>query len=71
MQINKYNNTSFTARNYEIRRADNIMRNMLNQYPSRSTTKQRLYPIVQNGLVCRSCSTIFIEHDNNIEHFIK
>lgn len=51
MQINKYNNTSFTARNYEIRRADNIMRNMLNQYPSRSTTKQRLYPIVQNGLV--------------------
>ena len=51
MQINKYNNTSFTARNYEIRRADNIMRNMLNQYPSRSTTKQRLYPIVQKGLV--------------------
>ena len=25
MQINKYNNTSFTARNYEIRKADNIL----------------------------------------------
>ena len=49
MQINKYNNTSFTAKNYEIRRADNIMQNMLNQYhpdQQRNNAFIRLYKMV-------------------------
>lgn len=43
MQIQPTQNIAFTARNRELRYADKIMRNMLNNYPSVSTSKPDFY----------------------------
>lgn len=48
ININNVNNTTFSSRNLEIRKADDIMRNMLNKYPSQSTTKLCTYSVIKN-----------------------
>lgn len=45
MQIQPTQNQSFTARNSEIRFADKIMRNMMNKYPTISTSRADFYKI--------------------------
>lgn len=52
MKVNSVDyNTSFKARNYELRKADDIMRKMLSTYPSCSTTKVELYNIAKKELI--------------------
>lgn len=42
------NNVNFTSRKPELRKADKIMRNMMNLYPSQSISKFRFYNVLNN-----------------------
>lgn len=47
MNIQLNNNITFTSKNIEIRQADKIMRNLMNEYPVCSTSRVKYYNIVQ------------------------
>ena len=47
MNIQPNNNIRFTSKNLEIRQADKIMRNLMNEYPVCSTSRVKYYNIVQ------------------------
>lgn len=47
MNIQHNNNITFTSKNFEIRQADKIMRNLMNEYPVCSTSRVKYYNVIQ------------------------